>query len=281
MTAAHKNKTNNNGPNTYDAYELNGISFGYNRKAILKDISLNIKEGEAVSIVGPNGAGKSTLLKLLARIYNPWQGTVKLNGKDILDYRQCDIAKIVAKVSQEMPEDFPFTVEETIGMGRAPYIKRFAVEIKEDREIIDKSMELTGTLKFKNRFPAELSGGERQKVMIAKALCQDPKILLLDEPTNHLDINCQLEINDLILRLQEEKNITTVYVTHDLNTASMYSRRVIMMKDGEVFSDGSVDEVLTVENIMKVYGVEVLIDDHPATGRPRITLQGFKGEPLR
>lgn len=256
------------------AFELNDISFGYNGNKILKDITLNIKEGEALSVLGPNGAGKSTLLKLLARIHNPWQGTVRLNGKDLKDFKQVQIAKIVAKVSQEMPEDFPFTVEETIAMGRSPYIKRFAVETKTDRRIIDKSMELTGTAKFKNRLPSELSGGERQKVMIAKALCQEPNILLLDEPTNHLDINCQMEINDLILKLHKEKNITTVYVTHDLNTASMYSRRIIMMKDGEVFSDGTVEEVLTKENILKVYGVEVLIDNHPEVNRPRITLKG-------
>lgn len=260
--------------NTY-AYKLNNISFGYNGKSIIKNISLNIKQGEALSVVGPNGAGKSTILKLLARIFNPWSGEILLTGKNLKDYKQSEIARIVAKVSQEMPEDFPFTVEETISMGRAPYMKRFTAENKLDHKIIENSMELTNIQKFRNRYPFELSGGERQKVMIAKALCQEPNILLLDEPTNHLDINCQLEINDLLSRLHKENKITTVYVTHDLNTASMYSQRIIMMKDGEVFADGTVDDVLTVENIAQVYGVDVLIDSHPLSQKPRITLKAL------
>ena len=250
---------------------ISKLTFGYTGKAILSDVSLRLKSGEILGIIGPNGSGKSTLLKLASRIYTPWTGDIGLKGKPIGDYTRVGIARIIASVSQEIDEDFPFTVREIIAMGRAPYIGRFALESPRDAAVIEEAMKLTDVAPLAGRYPNQLSGGERQRMIIARALAQEPEILLLDEPTSHLDLKHQIEINRLVLRMKAEKRLAVIYVTHDLNTAADCCDRLIMLNRGAIHAEGDPFEVLSRENIEAVYGCRTLVDKNPRTGKVRVT----------
>ena len=251
--------------------EVRGITFGYGEWEVLKGVSLSLERGEMLGVIGPNGSGKSTLLKVISGLLRPWTGEVLVKGRPSAFYGRRETARIIASVSQESAVDFPFTVRETVAMGRTPYVGRFAVEGKRDREVIEEVMELTDITPFADRLPGSLSGGERQRVMIARALAQEPEILLMDEPTSHLDLRHQVEINSLVMRMMKERGLGVIYVTHDLNTASACCDRIVMLHDGRLHAAGNAFEVLTRNNIETVYGCPVLVDENPATGRPRIT----------
>lgn len=247
------------------ALEVKNLKFGYNREMILKDVSFNIEKGKFISIIGPNGSGKSTLLKNLNGIYTPNGGKVTVESIDIDRIKTKELAKKIALVPQNTIIDYEFTVEDIVLMGRHPYKGRFQREDDRDYEIVKEALEMTNTFHLKDRIITEISGGERQRVIIAKALAQNPSIILLDEPTSHLDINHQIEILNLLRKLNQEKGTTIVVVIHDINLASRYSDKIIMLNEGEIIGSGRPEEVITKENIEFAYNLKVAIDKNKHT----------------
>lgn len=248
------------------------IKFSYAQEKILKGIDLEIKAGAFIGIIGPNASGKSTLLKNMSKTLKSDSGSVYLDHKLLNDYNSLELAKIMAVVPQNTEVNFNFNVYDIIMMGRHPYQKRWSRLADKDLKIVKEVMEVTDTLKLKNKMINELSGGEQQRVIIARALAQKPDILLLDEPTSSLDINYQGEIYDLLSYLNQELNLTIITVSHDLNLTAQYCQKLILLKAGHIYASGSAAEVLTEKNIKAVYNAEVLIKRNPLSERPFITL---------
>ncbi len=251
--------------------EVKNLKFSYRESLVLKGLSFNIKKGEFVSIIGPNGSGKSTLLKTLNNLYKPNSGDILIEGKNVEDYSKRDLAKIVGFVPQDTTIDYEFTVEDIIMMGRHPYKGRFQKEDKIDYKIVNDVMEMTNTLKFKDSLITEISGGERQRVIIAKALAQNPSIILLDEPTSHLDINHQIELLNLLRTLNKEKGTTIVLVIHDINLAARFSDDIILLNEGEIIGIGNPEDVITAKNIEKAYNLDVAIENNKYTNTVSLT----------
>ncbi|MCF8010223.1 MAG: heme ABC transporter ATP-binding protein [Clostridiales bacterium] len=246
------------------------IDCAYESVKVLDGINFSIDKGSFTGIIGPNGSGKSTLLRCTTQVLRPEKGTVFLNDFNLSMMKSPEIARLMAVVPQETSITFSFTVKEVIMMGRSPYLNRLQSESKEDYEIVNYAMKLTNTHYLAERPVTAISGGERQRVIIARALAQQPEILLLDEPISHLDINYQLEILNLLLKLNQEKRLTVIPVFHDLNLAAQYCDQLILLKEGKVFAIGTPEEVLTEKNIKDVYGTNVMIKKHFVTGRPNI-----------
>jgi iron complex transport system ATP-binding protein len=261
--------------------KTDNIEFSYNQKNILKGINLKINKGSFVGIIGPNASGKSTLLKNLSKTLIADKGKVYLDKKVLNDYNSLELAKKMAVVPQNTEINFNFNVYDIIMMGRHPYQKRWSGLNQEDKKIVKDVMELTDTLKLKSKLIYELSGGERQRVIIARALAQKPDVLLLDEPTSNLDINYQGEIYDLLKHLNQKFNLTIITVSHDLNLTAQYCEKLLLLKEGEIFTAGTAEEVLTEKNIKKVYNVEVLIKMNPISGKPFITLMPEKNKKFK
>lgn len=266
------------------AIEVEELSFSYHategqgRKWTLDHVSFHVDAGEIFGIVGPNGSGKSSLLKILSGLLPASEGDVRLGGLSLRKRSQTDIARIVAVVPQEYVQVFPFTVAETVLMGRFPHRTArwwslgIGDETANDLTCAHQAMVDTDVFSLADRLVSDLSGGERQRVVIARALAQEPKILLLDEPTAFLDINHQIEICSLVARLRAERRLTVVLVSHDLNVASQYCDRVLMLKEGGLCRIGSPEETIRPDVLQMVYGCEVVVDAHPQTGRPRVTM---------
>lgn len=246
------------------------LKVGYEEKVIIENLSLSINKGEVVSIIGPNGCGKSTLLKTLSRIIKPMSGGIYIQNESIKNLKSKHISQKVCLLSQHNDAPGDLTVEELVYFGRIPHKKWYESKTKSDEEIVNWAIENTGLKRYKNTPINSLSGGERQRAYIAQALCQKPDILLLDEPTTYLDISYQLEVMELVREINEKFNITIVMVLHDLNQASKYSDRLVIMKDGEVVSDGCPKEVINKETIKQVYKIECDIDNDPISNKPRI-----------
>lgn len=246
------------------------LKVGYEEKVIIENLSLSINKGEVVSIIGPNGCGKSTLLKTLSRIIKPMSGGIYIQNESIKNLKSKHISQKVCLLSQHNDAPGDLTVEELVYFGRIPHKKWYESKTKSDEEIVNWAIENTGLKRYKNTPINSLSGGERQRAYIAQALCQKPDILLLDEPTTYLDISYQLEVMELVREINEKFNITIVMVLHELNQASKYSDRLVIMKDGEVVSDGCPKEVINKETIKQVYKIECDIDNDPISNKPRI-----------
>lgn len=238
---------------------VHGISFRYRSVDVLSEVELEAMDGEIIGILGPNGSGKTTLLKCLNRSLMPRTGTVLIDGVDHRNMTRRDIATRMGTVPQSANINFPFTALDIVMMGRLPELKRFESETRRDMDIVQEAMAMTNTEQFADRPMDQLSGGERQRVIIARALAQQPKVLLLDEPTLHLDVNHQLEILDLISRLAREKRLIVVIVTHDLALAARYCTKLLLMQEGKVQAAGDVFEVLTSDNLRKVFLIEASI----------------------
>jgi iron complex transport system ATP-binding protein len=251
--------------------ESREVKYRYNSDWVLNGLSFAVNQGEIVGIIGRNGSGKTTILKLVSKVLKPEAGSVWLTGRNIASVKQREIARVVAVVPQGTSVAFSFTVREIVLMGRSPHLGLLQMEREPDLKIANNSMALTDTLELADRSIDELSGGERQRVIIARALAQEPKVLLLDEPTAYLDINHQVEIFDLIKRLNGERDLTVVVVSHDLNMAAEYCDRLILLKNGRVHKDGSPGEVITETNIREVYEANVVVSDSSITGAPHIT----------
>jgi iron complex transport system ATP-binding protein len=252
--------------------EVNSISFRYHEDWVLQDVSFRVEKGEFVGVIGPNGSGKTTLLKILYRLLSPQKGEILFERVPMRKMDRNDIAKRIAVVAQETQLLFPFSVLETVLMGRSPYLGHLMFESERDLEIAKKAMEWTKVFPFSERPMDELSGGERKRVFIARALAQEPEVILLDEPTANLDIHHQIDFLDLILTLNRERGLTIVMASHDMNIASEFCDRLILLQDGRIYKMGTPDEVITKENIESVYGCEVWIDQNPVSGMPRINL---------
>lgn len=251
--------------------QVENLSFSYNGAPVLKDISFVVQAGDFVVIIGPNGTGKTTLLNLIDGILRPREGTIRIDGVPVVEMKRHALAKIIAVVPQGAPMTFPFLVQEVIMMGRAPHLGKWLFEGERDWSIVRRVMEMTDTLTLAGRSMNRLSGGERQRVLIARALAQEPRLLLLDEPTASLDIRHQGEFFDLVKRLNREQGLTVLAVTHDINLASLYCDRLILLKGGSIQMAGPPLEVITEENIQAVYETPVMVDRHPLTGLPRVT----------
>ncbi|AUN13544.1 iron compound ABC transporter ATP-binding protein FhuC [[Clostridium] sordellii] len=246
------------------------LKVGYEEKIIIENLSLNIKKGEVVSIIGPNGCGKSTLLKSLSRMIKPVSGDIYIQSENIKSLKNKAISQKVCLLSQHNDAPGDLTVEELVYFGRIPHKKWYESKSKSDEELVNWAIENTGLTRYKNTPISSLSGGERQRAYIAQALCQKPDVLLLDEPTTYLDISYQLELMELVREINERLNITIVMVLHELNQASKYSDRLIIMKSGEIVSDGCPKEIINKEIIKKVYNIDCDIDNDPISNKPRI-----------
>lgn len=251
--------------------QVNNLKFGYRKDLVIKDVSFNVKKGDFISIIGPNGSGKSTLLKTLNNLYKPDKGKIILEGKEIKTFKKRDLAKKIALVPQDTNIDYDFTVEDIVMMGRHPYKGRFEKENNEDYKIVKEALEMTNTFKLRERPITEISGGERQRVIIAKALAQNPSIILLDEPTSNLDINHQIEILNLLKQLNEERKTTVILVIHDINLAARYSKDIILLNDGKILGKGTPEEVITPKNIEESYNMKVVIEKNKYTNTIYLT----------
>lgn len=255
------------------ALNVNSISFSYSSTVpTLRDVSFHVQKGEFFSLAGPNGSGKSTLLRILNRILIPSEGTVALDGRDITAFARGELARHIALVPQDTTMQFPFTAMEIVLMGRSPHVRGRMFESERDRAIAAEMMKQTDTSHLAHQPVTTLSGGERQRVFIARALAQEPEILLLDEPNAHLDIAHQVEIFAILKRLNSERGLTVVSVSHDLNLAAAYSDRIGMLVCGSLIAVGTPEEVLTAGNIHNAFRARVLVDRNPATHAPRISL---------
>ncbi|MBS3782293.1 MAG: ABC transporter ATP-binding protein [Candidatus Thermoplasmatota archaeon] len=246
--------------------EVDSLVTGYSGKKILKNISFNVEKGEFLGIIGPNGSGKSTLIRALTQVIPTWNGCVKYDKKKIDHISRNDIAKKVSVVPQDTFINFPFTVRDVVLMGRSPYLGRFENPGKEDIKIAEETMKTTSTLRFKDRSVRDLSGGELQRVVLARALTQKPDLLLLDEATSQLDIGHKKEVMDTIKEKNEKKNLSVISVHHNLNLAARYCEKILLLDDGKKHAYGKPKEVLTNSHLRAVYGVEAEVHEHPKDG---------------
>ena len=235
--------------------DISSLSFNFGSKNILADIDLSIKDNGIVGIIGPNGSGKSTLLKCIYRVLKPKTGTIFIDGKNINDYQFKETAKKMAVVAQHNDTHFDFNVLEMVLIGRSPHKKFMERDSAEDIELAYKALEQVNMKDFADRNFSSLSGGEKQRIILARALVQNTDCLILDEPTNHLDIKHQLHFMSLAKGLK----ITVISAIHDLNIAAMYCDKIYALKEGQIIASGSVDEVITEEVIKTLYDVEAKI----------------------
>ncbi len=246
--------------------QLKDVSFAYHRDPVVQRISLQVESGEFIGVLGPNGSGKSTLLKLLGGILNPDSGTVYLKEKPLNDYKRKIIAQSIAWLPQEHAMAFSFRVGEIVLMGRHPYLSPMTFEGQKDFDIAGQAMRTTDTTHLSERQFSEISGGEKQRVMMACAIAQEPEVLLLDEPTTALDIKYQLEIISILDRLNRHDGMTLILAMHDLHLASKYCRRLILIDQGKIIKDGTPEEVLQKEILESVYGVQLKVFHDPEDG---------------
>jgi iron complex transport system ATP-binding protein len=249
---------------------LKNVSFSYNKTKIINNISFAIQKGTFLGIIGPNGSGKTTLVKLLDKILIPTGGEIFYKDKELKNIDRKEFAKTVAYLAQRNINNLYFNVFDFVLLGRYPHLDFFSFESLKDQKIVLSILEETNLIDYRGRNLSNLSGGELQRVLLAKALAQEPEILLLDEPTNHLDITHQIEILKLLKNLNKIKNLTIVFVSHDLNLISLYADEIILLDHGEIKSHGKPNSVLTEENIRKTYNIDVLIDKYPNYDMPRI-----------
>jgi len=253
--------------------KIRNLVCGYPSGFTLKNINFEVKRKEFLGIVGPNGSGKTTLLKAITKLLKPQRGEIILEGKNIEEMNFKEIAKKVAVVPQTFNMKLDISVEEFVFLGRIPHRKTFQfLQTNFDEEITQNAMRLTGTIELKERAMNNLSGGENQRIAIARALAQKPQLLLLDEPTAHLDIGYQVRLLDLLRKLNIEKSLTIIAIFHDLNLASEYCDTLLLLKDGKIHSIGRPEEVLTYQILEKVYNTLVVVQRNPASGRPYVVL---------
>ena len=250
-----------------EGIELKEITAGYDKTTVLDSISLKIEVGEFLGIIGPNGAGKSTLLKVIAGTLSPCKGEVIINGKDINKYKKKELAQLQSVVPQQSLFTLPFKCIDVVLMGRFPYVKWF--ETTEDYEIAYEAMRLTDTYELKDKLIQEVSGGELQRVRIARAITQQASFLLLDEPTAHLDIHHEVRIFEILKNLNAH-GMTVVITSHNINTVVAYAKRIAILHQGKMVKMGSPQEIIKKELIEQIYGIAVMIEENPITHTPII-----------
>lgn len=256
--------------NSPEVLQFTDVFFGYRDKKILAKISFSLHKGEFVGILGPNGAGKTTLLKCCNRIFQPQYGKIHLLGQSLSRLSQVQIARTIAMVHQETQLAFPFTVYEVVMMGRHPYVRTFSFESAEDVAIVNECMEIMDVRGLAQRSFDTLSGGEKQRTIVASALAQTPAILLLDEPTSALDLKHQIAIYQILKNAQLERSLTIISVTHDVNLACMFCDRLILLKNGEIMNDGTPQRVVTVQQMEELYELALTVTRHPIRNTPMV-----------
>lgn len=247
---------------------VNHLSAGYGRKQVLKDVSISFESGQLTGIIGSNGCGKSTLLKCIYRLLSPWSGEVEIGGARLQDLPYRESAKRVSVLAQHHAAGFDFDVEDVVLMGRTPYKGITEGNNVEDRRIAHRAMQETGVETLAEQSFSFLSGGEQQRVMLARALTQETPCLILDEPTNHLDITYQLQIMDLV----SSRHLTVLAAIHDLNIAAMYCDQIAAMREGELVALGTPADVLTEERIYDLYHVKSQVFPRK-DGRPAVIFE--------
>ena len=247
------------------------LSHAYRQTIVLKEISLQIPAGDFFIILGPNGSGKTTLLKLFGGLLKAAAGRIELFGLPLHKTPRRLLARKIAYVPQMVPPEFPFTVSQVVSMGRAPHLGLLGLEKQSDQDITEQAMAFTQIGHLAGRRVNQLSGGECQRVYIARAICQQTELMLLDEPTASLDLAHQIRIMDLMAGLRKEKKITVVMVSHDINLAAVYGSRLLLIKDGEVVAQGPPAAVLTRESLETTYGCRLRVDVSPLGDYPRVT----------
>jgi iron complex transport system ATP-binding protein len=262
--------------------EAHNLKFSYT-KPVLKGVSFSVAQGELFALLGPNGSGKSTLIKIIVGILKVERGKVSIDGRDLGSIARRDLAKLVGYVAQESTMRFPLTAMELVLQGRFAQGRLIGFESGRDISEAEWAMRLTETLEYAARPVTELSGGERQRVMLARALAVRPKLLVLDEPVANLDIAHQVKMLELIKRLSVEEGIAAVVVTHELNLAAEFASKVLLLRNGEVIECGTPRDVLTEQALRDVFETDLLVDNSPVSGAPRVTLiaRGASGEDAR
>jgi len=254
------------------AIDIDQVGHSYGGLSVLQEISFGVETGDFFIVIGPNGSGKTTLMKIIAGVIKPQQGRLKVFDRSLESIPRKELARKVAYVPQQETMDFPFSVTEIVLMGRSPHLGLLGWEQTTDLKIAERAIAFTETEHLARRKLNELSGGERQRVFIARAICQEPQIILLDEPTASLDLAHQIKIMDLMEKLRAEKNITIVMVSHDVNLAAMYARRLLLLNQGRIATLGPPGEVLNYAILEAVYGCTLLVDESPIGRFPRVTL---------
>jgi iron complex transport system ATP-binding protein len=252
---------------------LQKVGFKYEGDWVLKNIDLRTFEGEILGVLGPNGSGKSTLLKVMDGVLKPQEGDILLRNRPIASLTRTDVAKEIAMVAQENYFRFAFSVLEVVLMGRFPHLRRLQFEGDRDMVIALSALRATHALHLSQRSIHEISGGEKQRVLLARTLAQEPRAVLLDEPTSFLDLKHKRDVFRLISSLSRDRKLGVVLVSHDIDLIAQYCHRIVMMKDGIMMFQGSPGEVLTPEKIEEVYDCPVFVDINPATGKPRVSLR--------
>ena len=254
-------------------WSLAGVSFGYGAVSVLREVDLDLHRGACHGILGPNGSGKTTLLDLLSGLLQPQSGTIEFLGAPLHSWPKRQLAQRLALVPQDFMVRFGFTVREVVEMGLHPHLHRFAAPSEADRALVDEALAATGIAELAERPVTRLSGGEKQRVAVARALTQRPEVLLLDEATSNLDIHHSLEILHLIRRRFARGGLQVVAVMHDLNLASFFCDHLIFLKEGRVLRQGPTAEVLTPETIAAVYGVEAEVRANPFTNSRQVSFR--------
>jgi len=252
--------------------KVKSVCGGYHNRDVIKEVSFTIAKGDFLGIIGPNGSGKTTLLRLLTRALPLDSGRVCLEGENIADMDLKGFCRRVAFVPQETIVNFPFSVFEVVLLGRIPHLKRLQMETRQDRDIAKRALAMTDVGHLEDKRIDELSSGERQRVIIAKALTQQPSLLFLDEPTSHLDIGHQIQVLELLRRLNRQEGLTIVMVIHDLNLAAEFCSQIILLEEGRIFKEGDPGRVLTYQNIEAVYKTTVVVRENPYSHKPYVVL---------
>ena len=238
--------------------DVDGVTFGYERQPLFYDVHVQVRKGEMVGLLGPNGSGKTTLLRLVSGVLQPQQGRILLDGRELQDWGRRGVAQRIAVVPQELHVPFAYTVEQLVNLGRTPFVNLLGSNSRQEAIVVQDAMQAAGVTSLANRIFNELSGGERQRVIVAMALAQQPKLLLLDEPTSHLDIKYQIDILELVQRLNRERGVTVIAAMHDLNLAARYFPRLLLFQRG-VVADAGPAEVLEPHLLKRVYGIDVQV----------------------
>ena len=257
--------------------EMQNVCLGYSRKVVLKGLTFQVRPGEMMGLIGPNGCGKSTVIKALSHIISPYSGKILLDGQDIKKIQRRDLSRLLAVVPQIPLLPSAFTAFEIVLMGQYPHLGLFQYEGPKELAIAWQAMKKTDTQSLAERRVSELSGGEIQSLLIARALAQETKAILLDEPTANLDIGRQVEILDLLKGLCRDNNLAVLAALHDLNLAIQYCDRLVLINNGQIHVEGTPTEVITAENISTVYGAESCVYEHPFNGLPCVLLSAGNG----
>ena len=250
--------------------EIKNISAGYYGKPVLKNINCTIKKGSFNGIIGRNGAGKSTLLKVLCGLLKPLAGEILLDSQNIYEIQKKTLSKKISFMPQSIETNFPFTVDEFIMLGRYPYMNIFKTPSAADYEVLSNVLRFTGSEEFSKRYINDLSGGEKQRVLIAQSIAQESDIAIFDEPTSHLDIGSQADILNLLKDLNEKHGKTIIVTLHDLNTAGEFCDNLLLMEEGKIRKSGTPEEVLNYKDIEEVYKTTVIVKTNPMSGKPYV-----------